>query len=139
MLPQSLARLPNWKAIAAGAIVAVGTAFAAAGPAHAGSLSIDLYLGGPNPLGVHYRGGHRGHGFVHHGPPRRFAPHPRRRVCSPRRAVRKAYRMGLNHPYVHRIGKRRIVVRGNNWGYPAKVVFGRGGRCPVIKTVNLRW
>jgi len=58
--------------------------------------------------------------------------------CGPRRALRKAWNLGLNRPHVARINKRKIVVVGYNYGHAAKVVFKRNSqRCKVIKTSGL--
>ena len=60
----------------------------------------------------------------------------RHNVCGPRRAVNKAYRLGLNNPQVHRIQERRIVVSGYQYGYRTKMVFKRYSNCQLTKTVN---
>ena len=58
--------------------------------------------------------------------------------CGPRRALDKAWRMGVNRPHVARIGDRRIVVKGRKRGRMAKVVFARlSSNCHVIGTHGL--
>lgn len=78
--------------------------------------------------------GHRADlGYRHYDRPRfrhrEFAP---RRFCNPRRAVRKAHRMGLRHARIHRIKRHKIVVKGWDHGYRARIVFARAPRCPVL-------
>lgn len=107
-------------------ILAFGTAFSVTTPAQAGS-NFSVYIGGGHGSGIHYSGKVR----RHHG---HYTQH-RRAACFPRRALKKAYRYGLDHPRIQRINNRRIVVRGFNRGYPAKIVFKRNGHgCQIIKT-----
>ena len=120
----------------------------ATGNANAGNLGIDLYLG--NGAGIYYSGNRnhyrRNHhnGYYNPGYYRRdhyrrdhYRHQPRRQVCGPRRAVKKAYRLGLNNPQVHRIKERRIIISGYQYGYRTKMVFKRFSRCHLIKTVNI--
>ncbi|MBX3598544.1 MAG: hypothetical protein KF874_13315 [Rhizobiaceae bacterium] len=74
------------------------------------------------------------------GPPRdRWGPPPgaweRRemRDCTARAAIRKAYRMGFDRPFIARDNRRIIVVagrteRGRDW-----VTFARVPGCPVVR------
>lgn len=71
-------------------------------------------------------GGYRGHGGRNYG-------------CSPRRAVKQAWNMGLNHPHVKRVGRRHIVVSGGYQGARAKVVFSRYGGCRVVNFERNYW
>ena len=80
-----------------------------------------------------YRGSYR-HGNKHRR--HQYRSGRRHNVCGPRRAVNKAYRLGLNNPQVHRIKDRRIVVSGYQYGYRTKMVFKRYSNCNLIKTVN---
>lgn len=55
------------------------------------------------------------------------------RGCSPRNALRRAYRMGLDRPFVARENRRMIVVagrgdRGREW-----ISFAQVPGCPVIR------
>ncbi|MBL4891869.1 MAG: hypothetical protein JKX91_08600 [Rhizobiaceae bacterium] len=59
--------------------------------------------------------------------------------CSPRRAVGKAWNMGLNNPHVKRVGRRHIVVKGGYRGSRAKVVFSRYGGCRVVNFERNYW
>ena len=112
------------KTILAAGIIASGASFATTSAANAASVGIHIGHGG---FGIHV--GHRRHGGHYYGHGHR------RNVCKPRRALNKAWRMGVNRPHIKRIGPRRIVVTGFNYGHRAKVVFSRyGHRCPVIKT-----
>ena len=63
-----------------------------------------------------------------------------RSVGGLRRALRKAWRMGVDRPHIARIGRGRIVVKGHHDGHRAKVVFDRWSRrCEVIKVRGLWW
>jgi hypothetical protein len=121
----------------------------ATGNANAGSLGIDLYLG--NGTGIYYSGNgnhYRRNNRNGYSTPSHYRPNynrrdnyrhqPRRQVCGPRRAVKKAYRLGLNNPQVRRIEQRRIVVSGYKYGYRAKLVFKRYSRCHLIQAVNFK-
>lgn len=56
----------------------------------------------------------------------------RRGFCPPRRALRKAYRMGLNHPVIVRENRRVVVVDGRKRGRVVTVRFAQARGCPVI-------
>ena len=133
-------------------IVAGVIALSAFGNANAGNIGIDLYLG--NGTGIHYNGNnvHYRHNnnrkhYRHHNQRRshyrndyryrdQYRQRPRHQVCGPRRAVKKAYRLGLDSPQVHRVKERRIVVSGYQYGYRTKMVFKRYSKCHLIKTVR---
>ena len=55
-----------------------------------------------------------------------------RRGCSPRDALRKAYRLGLNRPAIVRDNRRAVVVDGRKRGRIATVRFAQARGCPVI-------
>jgi predicted NBD/HSP70 family sugar kinase len=120
-------------------IVAAGAAVSTTGTANAGS-SFGIYIGNGYGSGIHYNnrkhrnhGYNGGHGYRHYG-----HGYGHRRGCGPRRALNKAYRVGLNRPHIARINHRKIVVVGYNYGHPAKVVFKRKGHgCKIIKTRGL--
>ncbi len=77
----------------------------------------------------HYRGHERYRGYGH-----------RDKQCHPRRAIRKAWRMGLSYPEITRMKRDRIVVRGWEYGRKTKVVFDRWSRrCHVIKVRHKGW
>lgn len=124
------------KTILAVGIVAAGAAVSTTSTANANS-SFGIYIG--NGTGIHH--GHRsnvnhtkkrGHGLRRNV----FRNH---RGCSPRRALNKAYRIGVNRPHISRINHKKIVVVGHSRGHLAKVVFKRKGHgCKVIKTRGLR-
>lgn len=69
-------------------------------------------------------------------PPPRWDRRPRdwgQSDCAPRTALRKAYRMGLDRPFIARDNRRMIVVagvgdRGREW-----ISFARVPGCPVIR------
>lgn len=61
-------------------------------------------------------------------PRRNFRRH---NVCNPRRALRKAYRRGLNRPHIHRVNRNRIVVAGWSRGERVMLGMGRHRSCPV--------
>lgn len=88
----------------------------------------------------------RGHGRRHGGIGRHHKRHGgysrhnrRRKGCSPRRAVDKAWNMGLNRPHIHRVGDRHIVVKGRYHGSRTKIVFGRFGGCKVVDFRRQDW
>ena len=61
---------------------------------------------------------------------------PRPRVCTPRRALNKAFDIGIRRARVVRVNRRAVVVRGFRRGLPVKARFARFGRfCP---TLNVR-
>ena len=118
------------KSILAIAVVAAGAAFTTATTAQAGG-NFGVYIGNGYGSGVYFgNGGHRRHHY--HG------GYSRRHACGPRRALRKAWRMGVNRPHIARLNDRRIAVVGFSHGHRAKVVFKRHSRhCRVIKTRGL--
>ena len=119
------------KTALAAAILATGAALSATNSANAGT-NFHLHVGGGH-AGVYVGGPH--YGAPRYAPPRRHYQGQRHRACGPKRALHKAWRMGLNRPYVARVNQNRIVVRGFNYGHNAKVVFKRGSRhCRVLKT-----
>ncbi|MBL4725278.1 MAG: hypothetical protein JKY83_01115 [Rhizobiaceae bacterium] len=91
---------------------------------------------------VNHRHGRR-HGYGHsrrHGGRHGYRGHGRNNYgCSPRRAVNRAWNMGLNNPHVKRVGKRHIVVKGGYRGSRAKVVFSRFGGCQVVNFERKYW
>ena len=122
------------KTILAVGVLALGTAVTVSAPANAGG-NFSVYIGDGHGSGVYFGKGH-GRDRVHyrHGHRPHFRGHDRRSKCKPRRALRKAYRYGLDDPYIKRINHNRVVVRGWNRGHPAKIVFSRHGHgCPIIK------
>lgn len=136
---------------AAAALTMLGSAALFASPANADNLHMKLVS--PNGFvefgqtrlwehDAHYRGhkrrGHRSKRHHRHGHHDYYRPVVR--WCSPERAIHKAWRMGVNHPHIARIGDSRLVVRGHYRGHRAKVVFDRHSRhCPVIKTRGLHY
>jgi hypothetical protein len=120
--------------------------------ANAGNIGIDLYLG--NGTGTHYNGNNinyrhnnnrnryrqnhqrRSHYRKDRHYRDQYHPRPQHQVCGPRRAVKKAYRLGLDSPQVHRVKERKIVVSGYQYGYRAKMVFKRYSKCHLIKAVR---
>lgn len=120
--------------------VAVFSAPATAGPSHGGisiggaGFSISFGTGHGGYRGYRgyrghrgYRGGgYRGYGYGDYG------YRPVVRSCSPRRALRKARRIGLRDTYVARVKRHAIVIKGYRYGYPTRVKIGRAGRCPVL-------
>ena len=119
----------SFKSILAVAVVAAGAAFSTTGSANAGS-NFGVYIGGGHG-GVYVGSGYGNYGY--HGGHRRHRGH-----CGPRRALNKAWNMGVNRPHIKRVGGKRIVVVGYNRGHRAKVVFKRHSRhCRVLKTRGL--
>jgi len=118
-------------------IVAAGAAVSTTSTANAGS-SFGIYIGNGHGGGIHYgKRKHRNHGYKNRG--YRNNAHGHRRGCAPRRALNKAFRIGVNRPHIARINHRKIVVVGYNRGHHAKVVFKRKSHgCKIIKTRGLR-
>jgi hypothetical protein len=118
------------KSILAVAAIAGGAAFSIAGSAQAGN-DFGVYIGGGHS-GIYIgNGGHYKQQIRRHGPRHRG-------FCGPRRAVKKAWRMGVNRPHIQRVNGRKIVVTGYSHGHRAKVVFKRDSkRCRVIRTRGL--
>ena len=96
----------TFKSAALSLLIGIGAIAAAPATAEAGQYYFEFGGHGPH---AGYRD-YRGHRFHH----RHF---DRRRVCTPRRAVRKAARMGLRHAHIARVKPRRIVVKGWDHGY----------------------
>jgi len=105
-------------AIAIGGIAGLG---ATSGTAEARS-GVHVEIGGPG-FSIDFG---RGYGR-HYG-----RPHYRYRRCTPRRALRKARRMGIRRAYVRRAGYRGVIVAGKR-GYRGRVIVGFGNHrsCPV--------
>lgn len=103
----------------------IGFGVLAAAPATAQAGNLYFEFGSGNHADSGFRRHNHGQRFRH----REFTP---RRFCNPRRAVRKASRMGLRHARIHRIKRHKIVVKGWDHGYRARIVFARAPRCPVI-------
>lgn len=119
------------KSILAAAILATGAAVSTTTTANAGG-SFGVYIGSGHGSGIHYQKPRVRHHY-------RKKRHTSRRACAPRRALNKAYRIGVNRPHIARINHKRIVVVGYNYGHPAKVVFKRKGHgCKIIATRGLR-
>ena len=124
------------KSILAVFALVAGATFAA--PASAGNINLHIgsghggiYVGNEHPYQPRYHN-HRKYSHkyknrvVHRG------------YCGPRRALRKAWHMGVNQPHIARLNKRKVVVVGYNRGHAAKVVFKRNShRCKVIKSRGL--
>lgn len=134
------------KSILAAFALVAGATFAAPASAEWPG-NIELYQGGGG-VGIHIGNGHiyksqnhvkhrrlkhRKHHRPHYGNQVRHRGH-----CGPRRALNKAWRLGVNRPHIARLNKKRIVVVGYNYGHSAKVVFKRNShRCKIIKTRGL--
>lgn len=99
------------------AALATGGVATTAAPAAANGLSFGITIG-ERAQPVHGRD-YRGH--------RDYRP-----ACSPRRAVRKARRMGVHRARVVRANRRAVVVRGRSRGDRAVVRFARAPGCPVL-------
>lgn len=147
------------KSILASTLVAA-TMFGASAPlanaANGMNAPSNLILTGQNDFRIpnmdYRKGGRRGYSHGRgHGPrdggygkrgPRHgsYGGRDRRNYgCSPRRAVKRAWNMGLNHPHVKRVGRRHIVVGGGYHGSRAKVVFSRRGGCRVVNFERNYW
>ncbi|MEM9574467.1 MAG: hypothetical protein AAF870_04465 [Pseudomonadota bacterium] len=124
----------NSKSLLAGLILTVGAAFAAPTAAQASS-NFGIYIGN-GQSGIHYsKGGNVGHYHGNHYHRHGARQNNRHRgFCGPRKALKKAWRMGLNRPHISRVKQRAIAVTGYRYGYPAKVVFRRASHnCAVLR------
>lgn len=116
---------------AVAATIALGS-FAAI-PATASANDVGFYFG-INDGRVHYRDHHRrdfdrrdrewGHGWGR-GWDRDF--------CSDRHAVRKAWRHGMNRPFISRHGRRFVVVDGFKHHHRDRMVFANDRGCPIVR------
>lgn len=132
----------SFKSALAIAVVAASAIFATAGNADAGggfSLHIGNGYGGGIHIGNGYHGGYKHHGYGGHYGHKKFHGHAgHKRFCHPRRALKKAWHLGVNRPHIKRVNRKKIVVVGYNHGHRAKVVFARKSpRCHVIKARGL--
>jgi len=113
-------------------VVATAGVAASAPAANAGGIGFEFSIGGPGG-GVIVRDYDRRGGWnrfeSHRGHDRGWE----RGFCKPRKAVRKARRMGLRHSEIVRAGHRRVVVEGYRHHRPVRVVFANQRHCPVIK------
>jgi len=133
-----------------GAILATGLGIATS--ANAGNIGVNIHMGaGPVPFSMGVPAGYRqphNRGYFnpgykqpkHYGRKKHrrnyYRSAPRRAICNPRKAVNKAYRLGLDGPQVERVRERRIIVSGYQYGYRTKMVFKRYSNCKLIKTVR---
>ncbi len=109
--------------IATGAVAAV-PATASADPVVKVGGSVHFTGSG---FGIYFgEGGHRYHD-------RWERPRHMRRYCSPRRAVRKARRIGLRHARIAHVNHRTIGVKGRRHGHREYVVFARAPHCPILR------
>lgn len=60
-------------------------------------------------------------------------PHVAWRACSPRQAVRKAARYGVDRAHVVRANRNVIKVSGHKHRHRVNMVFARAPGCPVIR------
>ena len=87
-----------------------------------------LSLGYSDTKNVHHRRGNRAERlFREH---RNFV-RPRHRVCTPRKAVRKARHWGLKGAHVRRVTRRGPVVAGKFRGKRVVLGFGKSRHCPI--------
>lgn len=131
------------KSVLAAVAITVGATFAAPAMAEWPGNSENLYVGGSYGglhigIGqVHKPAQHVGHKHYKHRKHRNHYGHAvrQRGHCGPRRALHKAWNIGVNRPHIARLNNERIVVVGYNRGHRAKVVFKRNSHhCRVIKT-----
>jgi len=124
----------NFKSLIAIATIAFGSAFTAA-PANAGNFS--LHIGNGYGGAIHFGTGGKRH-YNHGYKKPRHVYRSNGYHCGPRHALKRAYNLGLYDPHVARVNHKKIVVKGWNRGYPAKVVFKRTNHgCKIIKARGL--
>ncbi|MEX3012043.1 hypothetical protein [Hoeflea sp. TYP-13] len=112
------------KATTLAALIAVGATAVGTSQASAGQVQFGIQFG-------------NGYGYVYgpgYGP--QWGPGPSwggpRGYCKPRRAVKKARRMGVRNAHIVRRNHRKVVVKGWRYGYRTRVVFANRRHCPVI-------
>ena len=122
------------RAIILSIVVSIGGVAATTASSQAGSSYIDFNISAP---GIQFSSGrgYRENQRWNHG----YKSNNRRRACAPRRALRKARRMGIRNAHIVRVNRRVLVVKGYRYGDRAKVKFGRSGHCPVISVRNFRY
>lgn len=127
----------KFKIAALSALLSLGTLAAVPTGAQADGFYFSFGQNGPS-VGFHHRGDDRGRFERHH---RRHDRHHRWRhrdhwerasACTPRDAVRKAYRMGLHRVSVADVDRRTIRVHGRKGWRFATVIFARAPHCPVL-------
>ena len=99
----------------------------AAAPAVAAPLSVTVTTDRGGDFRVAQRHDRRDDRRYDHRYDRRYD-----RGCSPREALRKASRMGLNRVSIARDGRRSVVVDGRKRGRYVTVAFAQARGCPVI-------
>lgn len=102
------------------AALATGGVATTAAPAAADGFRFGITIG-ERAQPVHGRGYRDYRGY------REYRP-----ACAPRRAVRKARRMGVHRARVIRADRRAVVVAGRSRGDRAIVRFAREPGCPVL-------
>lgn len=75
-------------------------------------------------------GGYRRGGWERDHEFRRGRRHAGR--CRPGRAVRKAWRLGVDEPRIRRVGRRGVVIAGFRGRSRVVVRFGHARHCPVL-------
>lgn len=124
------------------AIAAAGFALLSPANADAGQVQLDIQLGSNLYSSVQHRqagyyynpGYYQPYYHPRYQPRRHYKP---RRHCGPRRAIKVAWkRYGLYDPWIHRVGEKRIVVKGFDGRYMNKLVFKRHSNCRLIKKVQ---
>lgn len=106
-------------------LIAATTSMAGSASASAGNFGFELQFGGHqySPQMRYYNSQPRYH---------KHKQHTKKR-CRPQRALKKARnKFGVHHGYVARANKRKVVVRGYNYGHPVKLVFANRKGCPLI-------
>ena len=105
------------------AVIGLGTLAAAPATAQADSFYFGITPQGPT--------------FGFYDGDRRWGRHHRpryhRRDCTPRQALRKADRMGVNRAYIRGENRRVIRVAGRTRGHRVAITFAKEPHCPVIR------
>ena len=78
------------------------------------------------------RGDRRMRGERRAGRHGRYERRGHRGRCRPRRAVRKAWRFGVDAPRIHRVGRRAVVVGGFRGRSYVRVRFANNRRCAFL-------
>lgn len=112
----------------AAAVFAAGLSLAAPTVAQAGgklSLTINGEHGSITIGDRRHRNGHNGRNYGGH---HNHNNHQYVSVCKPRKALRKARKIGVRHAHVDRVGSRFVIVKGRKRGSTVKIAFERRSR-----------
>ncbi|MFU0507364.1 hypothetical protein [Pseudaminobacter sp. NGMCC 1.201702] len=101
------------------AILGLGTLAAVPATAQADNFYFGISSHGPS-FGYHGAGYGHGYGWD-------------RRDCTPRKALRKAQRIGVHRAHIRSVNRHTIRVSGRKHGHRINVTFAKAPHCPIIR------